>query len=340
MPRRPAAVRWSPAVAQEREAGPGVGDDVRVDLRHQRGLDLGGLHEHVPEGVDDHGVPGVRQRPAITAAPVPHPVHADDVGLVLDGPRLQQRGPVASTGPRPVGRHEVAVGVLGELPELVGEPEVEAHEQAAPHAADLDGDELVTGGEVLVLTRVGERVHLRVPVHGAVGPGEHERVVGAGFALAAFGQAAPDPGARLGGLVDEELRRRSVDGFARAVGVHGEPAREHLRQQHQVGAAGCRGRDAGRQAAVVGGRVLPGQVGLDPGDGQRHVSPSGAVPAGGAAPRRAARRSCRRRIAPAGGPRRRRRGRPPRGWPPPRPPSAAAGRTPCRPPRRGHARRP
>ena len=57
---------------------------------------------------------------------------------------------------RPVGDDDVAVGVAGERPELVGEAQVVADEQAEPHALDLDGDVLVAGVVVLVLAARSE----------------------------------------------------------------------------------------------------------------------------------------------------------------------------------------
>ena len=75
-------------------------------------------------------------------APFADPVHADDVGLVLDRPGLEQHLPVQPALLGPVGRHEVDVGGRRQLPELVGEAQVVADERADPQPVDLDGDEL------------------------------------------------------------------------------------------------------------------------------------------------------------------------------------------------------
>ena len=58
---------------------------------------------------------------------------------------------------------------VGECPELVGEAQVVADEQAAPDALDLDGDEVGAGSDVPVLVGVRERVDLPVAVDGPVG---------------------------------------------------------------------------------------------------------------------------------------------------------------------------
>ena len=112
----------------------------------------------------------------VEAAARADPVDADDVRLVLDRPRLQQRRPVQPSLRRPVGRARGSVGVVRQLPELVGEAQVVADEQADPQPLDVDGDELGAGADVLLLAGVGERVDLAVAVHGAVGTGEHEHV--------------------------------------------------------------------------------------------------------------------------------------------------------------------
>ena len=56
----------------------------------------------------------------------------------------------------PVGDDDVAVGVGGERPELVGEAQVVADEEADPHAVDVDGDVRVAGAVALVLAARSE----------------------------------------------------------------------------------------------------------------------------------------------------------------------------------------
>jgi hypothetical protein len=50
---------------------------------------------------------------------------------------------------------------VGELPELVGEAQVVADEEADAQAGDVDGDEVGPGAEVLLLTAEREGVRGR-----------------------------------------------------------------------------------------------------------------------------------------------------------------------------------
>jgi hypothetical protein len=69
---------------------------------------------------------------------------------------------------RPVRDHEIAVGARCQRPHLVGEAQVVADERADPQVLDRDRDALAARGEVLLLTRVRERVDLVVVVERAV----------------------------------------------------------------------------------------------------------------------------------------------------------------------------
>ena len=75
--------------------------------------------------------------------PTADTVAADHVCLVLDRPRLQQRHPVQSrrASGQLAGTRYTSVS-SAQLPELVGEAQVVAHEQRDPQALDVDRDEL------------------------------------------------------------------------------------------------------------------------------------------------------------------------------------------------------
>ena len=156
------------------------------------------------------------------------PVHADHVGLVLDRPGPQQRAPVVATRRRPVGDDDVAVGVGREGPELVGEAQVVADEEAAADALDVDGDALVARRVLLVLAAVAEGVDLAVPRRA-----RRRARRGSACSTAVRRRAAPrapirTPRRRAACLLDEELRARTVERLGDAIGVHREPGREHL----------------------------------------------------------------------------------------------------------------
>src|SRR5207344_3303921 len=129
--------RSSAAIGQEAEPVPDLGDLARVDVGEEDALGPSGTGEHLAERIEDAAVARVREPTSL-----PDPVDADDVGLVLDRPSLQQRLPVGSTGLRPVRAAQVDVRVRGERPPVVGEAEVVAHEEAESQPFDLHGHRL------------------------------------------------------------------------------------------------------------------------------------------------------------------------------------------------------
>ena len=64
--------------------------------------------------------------------------------------------------PGPTRDHDVAIGCRRQRPELVREPEVVTHEEAAPDTGDLDGEERIARGVVLGLGAVPEGMDLGV----------------------------------------------------------------------------------------------------------------------------------------------------------------------------------
>ena len=201
-------------------------------------------------------------------------VHAHDVGLVLDGPRPEQGHPVLAAFRRPVRGHEEQIGVVRQLPELVRETEVVADEHRHPETRHLDGDEIGASAHVVLLTGVGEGMHLPVAVHGAVGPGQHERVRGSrviGVVVGAHLRAgATHPDAVEGGLLGEERRRWSVLGFGLESGhMETEAGREGLGEEREP-RSGLRGfGDARGESGEVGLPVTPDDVVLDTGNSDR-----------------------------------------------------------------------
>ena len=85
------------AVLEEAEAVADGGDVFGGDLGDDERLGAGRRGEHLAERVDDPAVAGVVDPAAGT-----DPVAGDDVGLVLDRPRLDQRLPVQPAGLGPV----------------------------------------------------------------------------------------------------------------------------------------------------------------------------------------------------------------------------------------------
>ena len=128
----------SAAVLEEAEVVAG-GGDVSASMSASRIVSPPAPVASIsPSGSMIRAVAGV-----VEAAARADAVDADDVRLVLDRPRLQQRRPVQPPRRRPVGRHEVARRCRApSCPELVGEAQVVADEQADPQALDVDGDEL------------------------------------------------------------------------------------------------------------------------------------------------------------------------------------------------------
>ena len=171
----------------------------------------------------------------------------------------------------PVGGHEVEVGVVGKVPEGLGEAQVVADEQRGPDAFDVDRDVLVAGPVALVLPGVGERVELVVVVRGAVG-GRNDEAVDREFAGdVERGDGAGGPAAVAGGLAAQPFDARPVGRLDDQVRGQRESGREHLGQHHQVrppvGGLG----DHPFEVGVVGVAVLPDHVVLD--GGNLHCAP-------------------------------------------------------------------
>ena len=157
-------------------------------------------------------------------------------------------------------------------PELVGESQVVADEQAQPHPTHLDGDELGTGTHVPLLAGVGEGVDLAIPVHGAIGTGEHEhvgrsRIVGRRV-RSDLGARPADPRARPLRGRREEVRRRPALLLADARRVEREAGRERLGQQDQTGATSGGRVDHRAEPGEVRIAVVPHDVVLDRGHPQ------------------------------------------------------------------------
>src|SRR6202011_121279 len=99
----------------------------------------------------------VRDAAAFTDA-----VYPNDIRLVLDRPSDQQALPVVAPALGPVGDNEIAVGVVGERPELVGEAQVVADEKTAAESLHVDGHVARPRGIALMLLGVREGMHLGV----------------------------------------------------------------------------------------------------------------------------------------------------------------------------------
>src|SRR5215216_4177088 len=92
------------AIGEERESAPDVGHHGGVDVGDQDRFTSVTGGEHLADRIDDPAVAAVAQPVAL-----PHPVHADHVGLVLDCARGEQAHPVVPAGFRPVRHHHVCI---------------------------------------------------------------------------------------------------------------------------------------------------------------------------------------------------------------------------------------
>src|SRR5271155_641118 len=86
-------------VHKEREALPDTFKGLFVKGVCKGRLPVGSIVEDLPEGIDDHGVATVMD--VVTV--IPDAVDADDIHLVFDRPRLEQRFPGVDTTLGPVG---------------------------------------------------------------------------------------------------------------------------------------------------------------------------------------------------------------------------------------------
>ena len=199
-----------------------------------------------------------------------------------DPPRAAGSRPVAAACSRPVGDHDVQVGVGGGLPEVVGEPQVVADEEGraddlAAAGGDREGQPLRAWAVVVGLAGEGEGVDLCVATELAVGAGDDQGV----GRLVVAGGAHRDRPAHVqsvgAGLVDQPLHGFTVVVLRDLLGVHREAGREHLREDDEVGPRGSRRPHAVGEAATVGLVVLPLEVGLDGGYAHDGLSPVSSV---------------------------------------------------------------
>ena len=140
--------------------------------------------------------------------------------------------------------------------------------------------------EPLVLAGVGEGVQLAVAVRGAVGPGEHEGVVGQLClprpTAAISGQLPPTQTPCSRGLAGEELRGRAALGLTDPR-RHREPGGEGLGEQDELGARADGPAHLGSQPLEVGVPVLPDDVVLHRGDPHAGHPPARPIPPVGTA---------------------------------------------------------
>ena len=160
-------------------------------------------------------------------------VDADDVTLVLDGPRTQQRAPGFDAADGPTGHVEGHV-VIAAVAAPDGEAQVVADLQQDAYAAEGDDHATRAACVVTVLAAVGEEVALVVRLHAAVGVDEAEAVV---VTTAIFhGQRSGHSRAACRRLTHHPAERLAVGLFGHAFGMRRETGGEHLRQHVEVGA--------------------------------------------------------------------------------------------------------
>ncbi len=223
-----------------------------------------------------------------------------------------------------------------ELPELVGEAQVVADEQADPQALDRRPSRARSPArKCLLLAAERERVDLAVAVHACRRDRRARSVLYGRWSSAGAGRdlraRAADPHAVL---ARPARRGTATTGRppARAMSrcVDEKPVENVSVSSDQPGARAGRGGDHRREVLEVGLAVVPHDVVLDRGDRAASLAHA-AAPSAGRPPRRSRRGACRRRTARGAG---RARGvrvehlvrdRRPR-----RTARAASGRTPCR----------
>ena len=273
--------RRSAAVLEEAEVVAGRGDVGGVEVGEQYRLAAGAGGEHLAERVDDRAVAGVVE-PAAGA----DPVDADDVGLVLDRPRPQQRRPVQPSLRRPVGDDEVGVDVARPAPRTRRRSAGRSRRTARHRSPSMSTVTNVgAGADVALLVGVGERVDLAVAVLRAVGAGEHEHVrrplvVGGRFGGDLRARAA-DPDA-VGG---RHPARNCDDGPPSGSAMSGESNENPV---ENVSVSSTTRAPLAAAPAIIGARrskfavaVVPDDVVLDRGDAHRGHEPSPRCESGG-----------------------------------------------------------
>ena len=114
-------------------------------------LALPGIRDDHAMRIDDHTAPGVEKFRF-----APHAIHAHDVSLVFNRPRLEQREPMLLPFHRPQRHHhEEACALVRRRPEDFRKAQVVADERRDHEPAPLEGHDLGAGLVRLALRRRG-----------------------------------------------------------------------------------------------------------------------------------------------------------------------------------------
>ncbi len=187
------------------------------------------------------------------------PVHSRDIAQVFDGPRRQQAVPVLAAGGRPVGGVEQQIGAT-RVAAPDREAQVIADQRADTPALELEHDLLVSGLEMLVLAGHAEQVALVVMRQRTIRT-RPEQAIAIAAVVGLDDQAAADHRIETLRLLAQPCAAGTILRFGQRCRLHREAGGEHLRQDHQIGAA--RLLQQGLKVLAVGGRIVPGQGGLD-----------------------------------------------------------------------------
>lgn len=189
-------------------------------------------------------------------------VDAEDVGLVLDGSRDQERSPVMLAGFGPAGAESEELGAGGEpAAEELGEAEVIADGGRDLDIPPLIHDRIAACAEVAVLA--GGRKRIALGVFGdeaGAGPDDGHDILGDIAVAAMEGAAGLDDDAEVVGDVEEKAQGLAIVGGL--LGVHGEAGVEHLGEDQKIALVDIGTGEEARDSGAVGGGVFPGDVKL------------------------------------------------------------------------------
>ena len=161
-----------------------------------------------------------------------HPVDAEHVALILDGPRPKQGIPRPYPGLRPGCRIDSHV-IIRPSAAPHGETKVVAHHRQDTETLVFQYDPDASGSIQRIFAAERKKVPFVVPIDTPVRKGEHEPVVGP-FSAVTYDKASGQGDTRFGCRTTHPLHRRPLHRFGQSGVCSHESRGEHLRQKGNI----------------------------------------------------------------------------------------------------------